>query len=266
MSDFLTEPVGFSAASRWLRERATLPLGLTSEQIANQIPANIRMRSFFSATVTKAGMLEAFRGEVEDLLNGTTTLAYARERLMQQAEANGYETPGAGEKGDRDVTKIGSTSRIELILNQNVRMAQAIGSREVSENPAVMEAFPNYRYHAHTDRHARFDGLVLPKTDPFWQTHYPPWEFNCQCLVTDEPGAPNARTEKIQTHDDGAQSVTLATPSGTVEVPRNDSGFVFQSDPRELWGRMDAPNIADEDLRAHVAATLKKHRDALGLS
>lgn len=265
MSEFLTEPATFGAAARWLRERATLPLGLSSDQIANQIPANIRMRSFFSATITKASTLEDFRKEIDALLKGDTTLAYARERLMNKVEAAGYETPGAGEAGDGDVTKLGSYARINLILNQNVRMAQAIGSREVSEHPAVMEAFPNYKYHANTDRHAKFDGLVLPKSDPFWQTHYPPWEFNCRCIVTDEPGEPNASTKNIETHDDGTQSVQLQTPGGTVDVPRNESGFVFQSKPSDLWRDFNTDGISDPSLRQHVGNTLFAHRQALGL-
>lgn len=266
MADYLTDPVSFGAADRWLRQRATLPLGLSSDDIANKIPANTRMQLFFSATMTKASLLEDFRAEVEALFNGETTLAYARERLMAKAAANGYEAPGAGEAGDRDVSKIGSTSRIELILNQNVRMAQAVAQRDVSENEAVVEAFPNYRYHANTDRHARFDGLVLPKSDPFWDTHFPPWEFNCQCFVTDEPGPANAASAAIKQHADGSQSGTLTRDDGVeVAVESSGSGFVFRSNPRELWNDFNTATIADADLRAHVDSTLASARQKWGL-
>ena len=29
--------------------------------------------------------------------------------------------------------------------------------------------------------HKALNGIVLPKQDPFWHDHYPPWEENCRC-------------------------------------------------------------------------------------
>lgn len=266
MADFLQEPITFSAAARWLRSRATLPTTLGSADIANQIPANIRMQAFTSARVSEASVLEEFRAEVDKMLAGDTSLAYARERLMAKLERAGYEVPGAGSPGDANIQSLGSTSRINLILRQNVRMAQAIGSREVSEHPDVRSAFPNYRYHANTDRHAKFDGLVLPKNDPFWQTHFPPWEFNCNCMVTDEAGPANARSAgPYETKQDGSQTGELVRGDQKIPVESSGSGFVFASDPRHLW---DAPNfdgIADDALRADVQRAVTAKRDELGL-
>jgi SPP1 gp7 family putative phage head morphogenesis protein len=31
------------------------------------------------------------------------------------------------------------------------------------------------------ESHAALDGIILPKDDPFWQTHFPPWEWGCRC-------------------------------------------------------------------------------------
>jgi hypothetical protein len=33
------------------------------------------------------------------------------------------------------------------------------------------------------DTHRALDGLVLPKDDPFWEKHFPPWEWGCRCRV-----------------------------------------------------------------------------------
>lgn len=33
------------------------------------------------------------------------------------------------------------------------------------------------------DSHLALNGIILPKDDPFWDEHYPPWEWNCRCRV-----------------------------------------------------------------------------------
>jgi SPP1 gp7 family putative phage head morphogenesis protein len=31
--------------------------------------------------------------------------------------------------------------------------------------------------------HKALDGITLPKDDPFWEKHFPPWDWGCRCLV-----------------------------------------------------------------------------------
>lgn len=31
--------------------------------------------------------------------------------------------------------------------------------------------------------HLALNGVTLPKNDPFWRTHFPPWEWGCRCRV-----------------------------------------------------------------------------------
>lgn len=33
------------------------------------------------------------------------------------------------------------------------------------------------------DSHLALNGIVLPKDDPFWQDHFPPWDWGCRCRV-----------------------------------------------------------------------------------
>lgn len=35
------------------------------------------------------------------------------------------------------------------------------------------------------DEHLALNGLVLPKDDPFWQDHFPPWDWGCRCQVVE---------------------------------------------------------------------------------
>jgi hypothetical protein len=50
------------------------------------------------------------------------------------------------------------------------------------------EAFPYWQYltmgdERVRDSHAKLHGLILPADDPFWDDHYPPWDWNCRCQV-----------------------------------------------------------------------------------
>ena len=144
----------------------------------------------YSATIeTNKGdlVIVLFAGDVPKTVNSFVFLA--RE---------GYGIPAPKTAEDRKLADIASTARLELILRQNVAMAHAIGQRSVSEHPDILERWPNYRYVANTERHARFDGLVLPKKDPFWRTHYPPWEFRCGCMALDEDAEANAKSSGMR--------------------------------------------------------------------
>ncbi len=263
MTDFATTPLTFTGAERWLEQKVNLPTGLNSREISNRAPARIRMASFFSAGVASAHILENLRAEVEKIRSGQTDYVSARARLKDFLGRQGYVIPGAGTAEARDMGTLPSTARLNLILRQNVAMAHAIGQREVSENAAVKELYPNYKYHAVMDEntrdtHAELDGLVLPKDDPFWNTHYPPWEFNCRCIVTDTDEPANGKTAGIRTQPDGSETGKLDFNGRATELMPNESGFVFESDPAKAFQDPDFSIIHDEDLRTQFEAEWKK--------
>ncbi len=33
------------------------------------------------------------------------------------------------------------------------------------------------------DSHLALNGITLPKNDPFWDKHMPPWEWGCRCRI-----------------------------------------------------------------------------------
>jgi len=49
----------------------------------------------------------------------------------------------------------------------------------------LMEFNPYWRYVCGESQcgHKSLDGLVVPASDPWWDTHYPPNGFNCDCYV-----------------------------------------------------------------------------------
>lgn len=260
MPEYAKQPLPFTAAQRWLEQKVTLPTGLNSRQIANRIPARIRGQAFFSARVASARILERLRQEVTKLAAGESDYVSARARIKTFLARIGYGVPDVGTKEDRDIQRLESTARLDLILRQNVAMAHAVGQREVSENEAVVEIFPNYRYVANTDRHARFDGLVLPKDDPFWATHYPPWEYNCQCMVIDTDEPVNGRSYGFADTPEGGQQGRLEFKTSVIDVQPSTSGYVFRSSPQDAFDDPDFSRIEDDDLRASVEAEWRKYR------
>lgn len=75
--------------------------------------------------------------------------------------------------------------RADLWLQNNVRSAYNAGRSEQQQRDRTR---PYLRYHTMRDHrvrdgHRKLEGIVLPKSDKFWTTHYPPNGHNCRCRV-----------------------------------------------------------------------------------
>nr|WP_277620693.1 phage minor head protein [Campylobacter blaseri] len=74
--------------------------------------------------------------------------------------------------------------RLKTIYNTNMRTIYA-KSRYTGQ---MLSSATHFRYTAVMDnltraKHRGMHNLVLPKTDPFWDTNYPPNGWNCRCQV-----------------------------------------------------------------------------------
>jgi len=77
-------------------------------------------------------------------------------------------------------------ARAELLLR--TQGFQAYAASEYQALREQMDVFPFWEYvTARDDRvrdsHAALDGIILPADDPFWDEHYPPWDWGCRCTV-----------------------------------------------------------------------------------
>jgi hypothetical protein len=247
---YVFTPVPYDEAVRRFSAKASIPTGMNSADLALAWPERLRNQAFFSAGVSSANILQGLREEIEDILQGRRTIAEARSRLRDFLAKEGYGIPEPAGKEDRDVSKLASFARLELVLRQNTAMAQASAQRAVSEDPTIVDRWPNYRYIANTDRHARFDGLVLPKTDPFWRSHFPPWDFNCNCMAIDEDGPVNGKTAGL---DDRGEPSKLDVKGRYENVDQPESGFVFLSRPEQAFVEFDLSSIEDVTIREILA-------------
>ncbi|EAJ5678510.1 hypothetical protein CII90_06450 [Campylobacter lari] len=98
---------------------------------------------------------------------------------------------GSKEIIDRKTGEIRKTNfnsaRLKKIFEENSRKAKA---KAIYENQ-MKSIKPYLKYCTKQDSHVRdkhraFDGIVLPKDDPFWDTHYPHvsmHDYGCRCYV-----------------------------------------------------------------------------------
>jgi SPP1 gp7 family putative phage head morphogenesis protein len=72
----------------------------------------------------------------------------------------------------------------ETVFRTNVLSSYGAGHWEQAQDTRSMR--PYARYSAVMDgrtrpRHAALHGLIFPLDHPFWQTYWPPWDYNCRC-------------------------------------------------------------------------------------
>ena len=217
--------VTYDGANEWLRRRLNLSTSKDSAQISSDVPAKVRAHCFFSARVAEGRILDRLREVSDAFTRGEIGQAEARTRLKEFLAAEGYDPQKAGLKN------LASTARLDLILEQNARMAAAVGRYQAGRDPDIEERFPCWRYIGSTaanprDSHARYAGHVYRKSDPVWHRIFPPSDFGCKCTVED--------------CDDPAEIAPT-------DIEDAESGFKF--DPAEAFSGYDLRKINDPDLR-----------------
>ncbi len=84
--------------------------------------------------------------------------------------------------------------RLEAVYRTHLAQAYSAGQQDVLDHPLVSDEFPYLLYSATHDARTRPGHLqmerlgiqrsaVYRRDDPIWQLFYPPWGWNCRCLV-----------------------------------------------------------------------------------
>jgi phage gp29-like protein len=133
-------------------------------------------KAFSVAGAYKDDLLTDFRGAVDKAITEGTTLAEFRKDFDGIVARNGWSYNGS------------RNWRSEVIYSTNIRTAHAAGRWEQLNDPAVQKAFPYLEYRHGNSIHPRpehlaWNGITLPRDDPWWNTHYPPNGWGCKCTV-----------------------------------------------------------------------------------
>ena len=197
-------------------------------------------RAFVVAGAMKEALLEDIHQAMIEGLRGELPFDAWLERFDEIVARHGWSYRG------------GRTWRARVIFETNLRTARAAGRWKQMRHPDTLAAFPYWRYvHAFTrvpneprEEHESWDGLILPATDPWWETCYPPNGWRCSRgveVVTEaemrrEKGrpdtAPEIRTRKVK---DPLTGEMVDYPDGV------DFGWAYA--PGRAWADGLAPRM-----------------------
>jgi len=122
--------------------------------------------------------------------------------------------------------------KAEFLLKTHV--FQAYSASRYREQQEFADDFPYLMYITMGDgsvreSHEALDGTILPADDPFWETHYPPWDWGCRCIVesltredAEERGITTAREIERFEHKFPDGENTFEFHPGSLAIPIKD--------------------------------------------
>lgn len=143
---------------------------VVTRQVFDQLLPELRGRAFTITGVEGANVQQRVRDAIAGVATGDTWES-ARQEIAAQME------PYLGEEG--------AGTRAELLLRTHAFQAfQAAQWRVAQEDLDTTHLQYLTMEDDHVrDSHAALNGIVLPKDDPFWAKHFPPWDWGCRCMA-----------------------------------------------------------------------------------
>lgn len=126
------------------------------------------------------------------------TIAKVQDALIEDIQTGGTLRAFQERMVDIVDTSPLSESHVETIYRTNIANAYSEAQKRILEHPLVASEFPYVEYHAAHDGRVRRDHLemehlgingtnVYRADDPVIRKFWPPWAFNCRCVVIPIP-------------------------------------------------------------------------------
>lgn len=143
---------------------------VTREQYNNILP-ELRARVFVITGVEDLRVIEKVRDLTAQVPQGVDWKD-AKDAIAQELEAD---------LGEEEANR-----RAGVLLRHHVNQVYQAGRYQALKRES--DIFTHWEYltvgDANVrDSHRELDGTILPANHPFWDTHFPPWEFGCRCRV-----------------------------------------------------------------------------------
>ena len=158
--------------------------------------------NFTVAKAMQLDILSDIKGAVEQAIENGETLESFRKKLKPVLQEKGWwgrqemQDPLTGKTVN---AQLGSDRRLKTIYDTNTRSAY---QRQRWEHAQASPLHPYLLYRIgpsvhHRKEHLAWDGLILPKDDPWWDSHFPPNGWGCKCwtqAITEERKAQLEKT------------------------------------------------------------------------
>lgn len=175
--------------------------------------------AFVVAGARNADLLSDLHSAVSKAINQGTTLEEFRKDFADIVQRRGWDHQGS------------PGWRARVIYDTNLRSSYQAGRYQQLQQLAVSRPYWMY---IHSDavetprpEHEAWDGMVLPHDAPWWDAHYPPNGWGCQCTVealnerdlarlgkSAPDQAPEVRMRTVTVGQDGPTPRTVTTPEG----------------------------------------------------
>lgn len=168
--DLVDTPVPLTEAVKYLMAKKLMPTSLDSGAIRD-LDAALRRQSFFSAQTTNQFLLGKYRALIASILDPArevweggehpATVGYNQARARSEIKgflaSVGYTAP-EGKAGT--IEDLSSDSRINLVIDTNVRMAIGAGRFIQANEPEAVEKYPAWRFRRVEERlhHRMWEG------------------------------------------------------------------------------------------------------------
>jgi SPP1 gp7 family putative phage head morphogenesis protein len=254
MPDLLLKPVPNKAAIAFLKDKPPVARGIFDRMLPE-----VQSRMFTVAGIQPVNVLQSLRDRIADLPAGGDWNEIKKDLVSEISPFLGTDEDSLA----------AAERKAELLLRSHGY--QAYSATAYAAIQEQKDVFPFLRYQtAQDDRvresHAALEGLVLPVDDPFWLTHWGPWDYGCRCphpvALSRTDVAEIAAEDKTKPADQ--RSILSPEQRDTI----NRSGFLIRGPnanvdvraPRDK-GQPGAYNWQPSDLRLGLD-DLKKRYDA----
>ena len=153
------------------------------------LPVQLKQRAFAVAGIEQMDALRRIRDAVAKLPEGASWDEAKREIAAEISPFVGGDMKAARAKAE---------------MQLRIHGFQAYAVARHQQQMETADIFPYWKYVTVGDSrvraaHAALDGKVLRADDPWWKTHYPPWDWGCRCIV-EQLDEEDAEAAGISTH------------------------------------------------------------------